>query len=381
MQCCRVTSNHYQRDLTQMKNIKAAIFQGPKRPLTIETVSLRAPGPDEVLVRLKATGLCHSDLHILDGHNPMTFPMVLGHECCGVVEACGDQVRDLAFGDLVIPYVMPECGECILCKDRRTNACITTQAVTSEMDGRILWGDTPVATFLGLGTFAEYVVVKASRTAKIDPRADREAACYISCGAATGLGSVLLAAKVKANESVAVFGLGGIGLNVVQGARLAGAKNIIGIDVNPAKEAVARQYGATDFICTRNCDDVPAEVARITGMGADHTFDCVGNPAVLNTAFLSANPLWGECHNIGIAAEGDTYGFDPRSFRSGGRKVGGVMMGNAKAKTDLPQMVNWDLSGKIDLKGLISHRLRLEEINEGFDLLRAGQANRIVITF
>lgn len=360
-------------------NVRAAVFHGPGQPLSIETLQLDDPRGDEVLVKVLATGLCHTDLHIMDGHYPQAVPAVLGHESSGVVVAVGDAVTDLSPGDHVIPFLLPECGECPNCLSGKTNICLRMRDRIGSDFTRFSKAGQPVHSFTGLGTFADHFVVKADRVARIRSDANPEGACYLSCGGATGLGSVRHAA-VDTTSSVAVFGLGGIGLNVVQGARLAGAPIIIGVDINPEKEAIARSMGATHFVDASTCSDVPAAVIALTGMGATHSFECVGNPGVMRDAIDAANPFYGRCTLIGVAPAGAEISTSIQGL-SMGKTCGGLMMGGLKPRSDLPRLVEHYAEGRVDLDSLISHRLPLERINEGFDLMRRGQSIRTIITF
>jgi S-(hydroxymethyl)glutathione dehydrogenase/alcohol dehydrogenase len=360
-------------------NVRAAVFHGPGRPLSIETLQLGDPVGDEVLVKVLATGLCHTDLHIMDGHYPQAVPAVLGHESSGVVVAVGNAVTHLSVGDRVIAFLIPECGECSNCLSGKTNICLRMRERVGSDFTRFSRDGKPVHSFTGLGTFADHFVAKADRVARIRADANPEGACYASCGGATGLGSVRHAG-VDAASSVAVFGLGGIGLNVVQGARLAGAPIIVGIDVNPAREAIARAMGATHFIDAGSSSDVPAAVVALTGTGATHSFECVGSPAVMRDAIDAANPFYGRCILIGVAPAGSELSASIHGL-SMGKTLGGLMMGGLKVRSDLPGLVEDYAEGRVDLDSLISHRLPLEQINEGFEMMRKGESIRTVVTF
>lgn len=360
-------------------DVRAAVFHGPGLPLSIETLQLDGPQDDEVLVKVLATGLCHTDLHIMDGHYPQAVPAVLGHESSGVVVAAGDAVTGLSPGDHVVPFLIPECGECPNCRSGKTNICLRMRERIGTDFTRFSKDGKAVHSFTGLGTFADHFVVKADRVARIRADANPEGACYASCGGATGLGSVRHSG-VDATSSVAVFGLGGIGLNVVQGARLAGAPIVIGVDINPAREVIARAMGATHFIDAGTCSDVAAAIIALTGMGATHSFECVGNPGVMRNAIDATNPFYGRCTLIGVAPAGSEVSTSIQGL-SMGKSLGGLMMGGMKVRTDLPRLVEDYAEGRVDLDSLISHRLSLEQINEGFDLMRKGQSIRAVVTF
>ncbi|WP_448661578.1 alcohol dehydrogenase catalytic domain-containing protein [Sphingomonas sp. CJ20] len=360
-------------------NVKAAVFHGPGQPLTIETLELADPGEDEVLIRVLATGLCHTDLHVIDGHQPQPVPAVLGHESTGIVVRTGSAVTDLAPGDKVVPFLLPECGVCANCRSGKTNICVRLRERTAGGFTRFSQDGAPVHTFVGLGTFADHIVVKADRVGKVRGDARPEGACYAACGGATGLGSVTHAG-VDAESVVVVFGLGGIGLNVVQGAKLAGAKTIIGIDLNPEREAIARDMGATHFLNPSLEADIVAAVMAITGGGATHSFECVGVPAVMRQAVDVTHPAFGHCTLIGIAPASAELSLSIQGM-SMGRTVGGVLMGGIKPKSTLGAIVADYADGRVRFDELVSHRLPLERINEGFDLMRQGKSTRTVIVF
>jgi S-(hydroxymethyl)glutathione dehydrogenase/alcohol dehydrogenase len=361
------------------RNVRAAVFYGPGKPIQIETLQLDDPQADEVLIKVLATGLCHSDLHMIEGKQEQAVPAVLGHESTGVIVQCGADVKGLAPGDHVIPFFVPECGQCPNCLSGKTNICLKMPERVSTDFTRLSKDGEPVHTFCGLGTFADHMVVKADRVAKINAHAKADAACYASCGGATGFGSVRYAG-VDRNSSAVVFGLGGIGLNVVQGCKRAGAKVIIGIDTNPAKEAVAREYGVTHFINPKNCENVIAEVFKVLPLGADYAFECVGVPALMRQAVEASNPFYGRTVIVGVAPQGAELSVTTSSVATG-RLVGGLLMGGMRAKTDIPQLIEDYVRGDIDLDGLISHRLKLEQINEGFELMKRGESTRAVILF
>jgi len=358
-------------------NVRAAVLHGPNQPFSIETVQLEGPGPGEVLIQVKATGLCHSDLNVYEGKSPWQFPTILGHEAAGVVVECGPGVTNFKKGDHVIPFLIPYCGKCGYCESSKTNLC--KEAMTRLRPGKSHFSidGKPVTQLWGLGTFAEYTVLPVDTIAKVREDAPFDRICYIGCGATTGLGSALFAAKVEAGSSVVVFGLGGIGLNVIQGAKLAGAKMIIGIDTNDAKEAMARELGAPHFINPRNVEKLTQHIQKLTGLGADYSFECIGNPQVMRTALECTNNAWGVAYIIGVAAHGaEITTFPGQLFM--GRKWTGAYMGGARVH-QLPEVVDWYMQGKINLDKLITHRLPLEKIDEGFDLMRRGEAIRSVI--
>lgn len=361
------------------RNVRAAVFYGPGKPMEIETLQLADPQADEVLIKVLATGLCHTDMHILEGLQEQAVPAVLGHESTGVILECGVDVVGLAPGDHVIPFFVPECGQCPNCLSGKTNICLKMPERIGSDFTRLSKNGEPVHTFCGLGTFADHMVVKADRVAKVNSHAKADSACYASCGGATGIGSVRYAG-VDSGSSVVVLGLGGIGLNVVQGSKRAGAKIIIGVDTNPAKESIAREYGATHFINPKTSANLIADIFALTGLGADYAFECVGSPALMRQAIEASNPFYGRTVIVGVGAKGAELSV-PTSALAMGRLAGGLLMGGLRAKTDIPQLIEECVRGDIDFEGLISHRLKLEQINEGFELMKRGESTRAVITF
>jgi S-(hydroxymethyl)glutathione dehydrogenase/alcohol dehydrogenase len=359
--------------------VRAAVTHGVNQPFRIEDVVLADPGPAEVRIRMLATGLCHSDLHCLTGDTAMQFPAVLGHEAIGEVVELGEGVEAFGIGDHVIPFLMPHCGKCVLCKSGQTNTCIEMLNRHYPAVPRFTLNGEPLSVMAGLGTFAEQMVVPVDMLAKVEKGLRADHACCIGCGVTTGLGASLIAAKVTPNSSVAVFGAGGVGLSVIQGARLAGASTIIAVDTNPAKEAVARKLGATHFVNPAQCDNVVGEVFKLTGFGADFAFECVGVPGLALQALESANPAWGLALNVGIMPDSTQLTFEPRALQ-GGRRWGGTAMGGARLK-DVAHYAELYRTGEINLDDLVSHRLTLDEINHGFDLMRSGQSVRSVILF
>ncbi|RJG00656.1 alcohol dehydrogenase catalytic domain-containing protein [Noviherbaspirillum sedimenti] len=358
---------------------KAAVAFGPNEPLQIRVIEVADPGPKEVMVRLAATGLCHSDLSMMEGKGNVTFPIVFGHEGFGEVVACGEGVTEFEVGDTVIPYLIPDCGECFFCKSGRTNLCVQFGArrqspwTPFSLDGK------PIATFMGLGTFAEITVVKEDMLTKVDSKAPADYACCIGCGVTTGIGAALNTAQVKPGSTVGVFGVGGVGLSVVQGARLAGAGRIIAIDMNPAKEEVARRMGATDFVNAKEVDNLVSHLFQMTGMGLDYAFECVGSPKLMALALEATNPAWGLAVNIGVVEAGKELTTLPNTLVTG-RRWTGSLMGGAK-RQDVSRYVDMFMRGEIKLDDLVSHRLDLEEINHGFDMMRSGESVRSVIMY
>jgi S-(hydroxymethyl)glutathione dehydrogenase/alcohol dehydrogenase len=365
-------------DLRQMKTAAAIAF-APNQPLSIETVELDGPREGEVLIEVKATGLCHSDLHVLNGSVPWQFPSLLGHEAAGVVLECGPGVTQFQPGDHVIPFLIPRCGRCAYCASPKTNLCVEAFARLKPRESRLSLRGQRVTQLWGLGTFAKHSVIPADALAKVRDDAPFDPICYLGCGATTGIGAALFAAKIEAGSSVVVFGLGGIGLNVLQGARLAGARLIVGVDTNPAKEEIARRCGAHEFITPNAVAKLTSHLMKLTGGGADYSFECIGNPATMRQAFECTHPAWGESFVIGVAPQGADVCATPAHLMFG-RHWRGCYLGGVRLER-LPELVDWYMDKRIDLDSLISHRLPLERINEGFELMRRGESIRTVITF
>ncbi|HEX7012449.1 MAG TPA: alcohol dehydrogenase catalytic domain-containing protein [Steroidobacteraceae bacterium] len=358
-------------------NVRAAVVHGPNEPFVIETVQLEGPREGEVLVQVKATGLCHSDLHVYEGKLPWQFPAILGHEAAGIVLECGPGVSGFKPGDHVIPFLLPRCGKCHYCRSSKTNLCSEAFARLRPRESRFSLDGKPVSQLWSLGTFAEYTVLPADTIAKVRDDAPFDPICYVGCGATTGLGAALFAAKVERGSSVIVFGLGGIGLNVVQGARLAGARMIIGVDTNPRKEAMARHFGATDFVNPATVQKLTSHLMKLTQGGADYTFECIGSPEVMRYAFECTNPAWGTSYVVGVAPQGAEVSTYPGHLMMG-RHWTGCYMGGARLDR-LAEVVDWYVDGKIDLDSLVTHRLPLERIGEGFELMKRGESIRTVI--
>jgi len=358
---------------------RAAVAFAQNAPLEIVMLDLAKPGPDEVLVQMKATGLCHSDLSLIEGKigTILGFPVVPGHEGAGLVVEVGSAVTSLKPGDTVVPVSVPECGQCANCTSGKTNVCLQLRM---PRPSPFSYNGQPVASFTGTGTFAEYSVIAETRVAKVRSDARADVACYVGCGVLTGVGAVLDTAKVTAGSSVAIFGLGGIGLCALEGARISGATKIVAIDINPAREAIARAHGATHFINPREVEDVVAKVREITGGGADYTFECVGNVALLSQAIDASNPFWGTVVSVGIPGEGVRMDFDPGTIMTG-RKITGSLLGGSRTRTTIPRLVDWHADGVLHLDDLITHRLTLDEINKGFDMMKSGEAIRSVVIF
>jgi S-(hydroxymethyl)glutathione dehydrogenase / alcohol dehydrogenase len=367
---------------------RAAVAFAAKQPLEIVELDLEGPKADEVLVEIMATGICHTDAYTLDGlDSEGLFPSVLGHEGAGVVREVGAGVTSVAPGDHVIPLYTPECRQCKSCLSGKTNLCTAIRATQGKglmPDGttRFSYKRQPIFHYMGCSTFANFTVLPEIAVAKIRDDAPFQTSCYIGCGVTTGVGAVVNTAKVQVGENVAVFGLGGIGLNVLQGARLAGAGRIIGVDINPDREAWGRQFGMTDFIDARgkSREEVVAAVLALTDGGADYTFDCTGNTDVMRTALEACHRGWGTSIIIGVAEAGREIATRPFQLVTG-RNWRGTAFGGAKGRTDVPKIVDWYMDGKIAIDPMITHVLTLDEINKGFDLMHAGESIRSVVVF
>ena len=365
---------------------QAAVAWKAGAPLTIETVDLEGPRAGEVLVELRATGICHTDWYTLSGADPEgLFPAILGHEGAGVVLEVGAGVSSLKPGDHVIPLYTPECRQCKFCLSRKTNLC---QAIRSTQ-GRGLMPDgtsrfrvngQPVLHYMGTSTFARHTVLPEIALAKIRHDAPFDVVCYIGCGVTTGIGAVIFTAKVEPGANVAVFGLGGIGLNVIQGAKMAGANRIIGIDINPAREAMARSFGMTDFINPKAVDNVVDAVIQLTDGGADYSFECIGSTQVMRQALECCHKGWGQSVIIGVAEAGAEIATRPFQLVTG-RVWKGSAFGGARGRTDVPKIVDWYMDRRIRIDDLITHRLRLDQINEGFELMKRGESIRSVVVY
>jgi S-(hydroxymethyl)glutathione dehydrogenase / alcohol dehydrogenase len=365
---------------------RAAVALAAGKPLSIETVDLDGPKAGEVLVEVKATGLCHTDAYTLSGADPEgLFPSILGHEGAGVVLEVGPGVTGLRAGDHVIPLYTPECRQCKFCLSGKTNLCgaiRTTQGKGLMPDGtsRFSLNGAPLHHYMGTSTFANHTVVPEIALAKIRSDAPFDKVCYIGCGVTTGLGAVINTAKVEAGANVAVFGLGGIGLNVLQGARMVGADRIIGVDTNPAKRPLAEKFGMTDFIDPNEVDDVVAAIVDLTDGGVDYSFECIGNVKVMRQALECCHKGWGESIIIGVAAAGQEISTRPFQLVTG-RVWRGTAFGGARGRTDVPRIVDWYMSGKINIDDLITHTLSLDDINHGFDLMHRGESIRSVVVY
>jgi S-(hydroxymethyl)glutathione dehydrogenase/alcohol dehydrogenase len=365
---------------------RAAVAWQAGAPLTIETVDLEGPRAGEVLVEVKATGICHTDHYTLSGADPEgLFPAILGHEGAGVVVETGAGVTSLQRDDHVIPLYTPECRQCKFCLSRKTNLCQQIRATQGrglmpDATSRFSLGGKPILHYMGTSTFSNYIVVPEIALAKIRKDAPFDKVCYIGCGVTTGVGAVLFSAKVEAGANVVVFGLGGIGLNVIQGARMVGADRIIGIDLNPAREAMARQFGMTHFINPREVPNVVDAIVQLTDGGADYSFECIGNTTTMRQALECCHKGWGRSIIIGVAAAGQEIATRPFQLVTG-RKWEGSAFGGARGRTDVPRIVDWYMEGKIRIDPLITHTLKLEDINHGFELMERGESIRSVVVY
>jgi S-(hydroxymethyl)glutathione dehydrogenase / alcohol dehydrogenase len=365
---------------------RAAVAWKAGAPLTIETVDLQGPRDGEVLVEIKATGICHTDQFTLSGADPEgLFPAILGHEGAGVVLEVGAGVPWLKPGDHVIPLYTPECRQCKFCLSRKTNLCQSIRATQGKglmPDGtsRFSIDGQPILHYMGTSTFANHIVVPGIALAKIREDAPFDTVCYIGCGVTTGVGAVLFTAKVEAGANVVVFGLGGIGLNVIQGAKMVGADKIIGVDLNPKREAMARRFGMTHFINPKDVGNVVDHIVQLTDGGADYSFECIGNTQVMRQALECTHKGWGRSIIIGVAPAGAEISTRPFQLVTG-RKWEGSAFGGARGRTDVPRIVDWVMDGKLTIDPLITHRLKLEDINEGFALMERGESIRSVVVF
>jgi S-(hydroxymethyl)glutathione dehydrogenase/alcohol dehydrogenase len=366
---------------------RAAVAFAAGKPLSIETVQVEGPKAGEVMVEIKATGICHTDAFTLSGDDPEgEFPAILGHEGAGVVVETGPGVTSVAVGDHVIPLYTPECRQCEYCLNPKTNLCQairTTQGkgVMPDGSGRFSLGGKPLLHYMGTSTFSNFTVLPEIALAKIRKDAPFDKVCYIGCGVTTGIGAVINTAKVEPGANVVVFGLGGIGLNVVQGARLAGADMIVGVDINPARQALAEKFGMTHFVNPKKVGgDVVAHLVELTKGGADYSFECIGNVQTMRQALECCHKGWGVSVIIGVAGAGQEIATRPFQLVTG-RVWKGTAFGGARGRTDVPKIVDWYMDGRINIDDLITHTMPLAQINEAFDLMRAGKSIRSVVTF
>ncbi|MET4692503.1 S-(hydroxymethyl)glutathione dehydrogenase/class III alcohol dehydrogenase [Endozoicomonas lisbonensis] len=365
---------------------RAAVAFAAGKPLEIHDVDLQGPQDGEVLVELKATGVCHTDSFTLSGDDPEgEFPVILGHEGAGIVVDVGKGVTSLKKGDHVIPLYTPECRTCDFCLNPKTNLCQSirsTQGRGLMPDGtsRFSLDGKPLLHYMGCSTFSNFTVLPEIALAKIDPEAPFDKVCYIGCGVTTGLGAVVFDAKVEPGSTVAVFGLGGIGLNVIQGARMVGADKIIGIDLNPDKVPMAKDFGMTDFLNPKDVDNIVDAIVDLTGGGVDYSFECIGNVHVMRQALECCHKGWGESYVIGVAGAGQEISTRPFQLVTG-RSWKGSAFGGARGRTDVPKIVDWYMQNKIDIDPLITHTMPLDRINDAFHLMHEGKSIRTVILY
>jgi S-(hydroxymethyl)glutathione dehydrogenase/alcohol dehydrogenase len=366
---------------------RAAVAHKAGDPLTIETVDVEGPRAGEVLVEIKASGVCHTDAFTLSGADPEgLFPAILGHEGAGIVREVGAGVTSVAPGDHVIPLYTPECRQCDYCTSGKTNLCQairTTQGKGVMPDGssRFSLGGKPVLHYMGTSTFSNFTVLPEIAVAKIREDAPFDKVCYIGCGVTTGIGAVINTAKVRPGDNVVVFGLGGIGLNVLQGARMAGAGMIVGVDTNPKKKPLAEKFGMTHFVNPSEVDgDLVPYLVDLTKGGADYSFECIGNVNVMRQALECCHKGWGESIIIGVAGAGQEIATRPFQLVTG-RVWRGTAFGGARGRTDVPRIVDWYMDGKIDIDSLITHVMPVAEINHAFELMHEGESIRSVVTF
>lgn len=368
-------------------DVRAAVAYEAGKPLIVETVQLEGPRAGEVLVELKATGICHTDEFTRSGADPEgLFPAIFGHEGAGIVVDVGPGVTSLRKGDHVIPLYTPECRQCKSCLSQKTNLCTAIRATQGKglmPDGssRFSIGGKMIHHYMGCSSFSNYTVLPEIAVAKIREDAPFDKVCYIGCGVTTGIGAVINTAKVEAGANVVVFGLGGIGLNVVQGARMVGANMIIGVDLNPTREALARKFGLTRFVNPSEVKgDLVPYLVELTGGGADYSFECIGNVEVMRQALECCHRGWGVSVIIGVAGAGQEIRTRPFQLVTG-RVWKGTAFGGARGRTDVPKIVDWYMDGKINIDDLITHTMPLQDINKAFDLMHGGESIRSVVVY
>jgi S-(hydroxymethyl)glutathione dehydrogenase/alcohol dehydrogenase len=366
---------------------RAAVARAPGKILSLETIDIEGPKAGEVLVEVKATGICHTDEYTLSGADPEgLFPAILGHEGAGIVVEIGAGVTSLKPGDHVIPLYTPECRNCKSCLSRKTNLCTAIRAtqgkgVMPDGTSRFSCEGEPVMHYMGCSTFANFTVLPEIALAKVREDAPFEKICYIGCGVTTGIGAVFNTAKVAPGDNVVVFGLGGIGLNVIQGARIAGANKIVGVDLNNGRKPMAEKFGMTHFVNPAEIgQDLVPYLVNLTDGGADYSFECIGNVNVMRQALECCHRGWGTSIIIGVAGAGQEISTRPFQLVTG-RSWKGTAFGGARGRTDVPKIVDWYMDGKINIDDLITHVLPFEQINEGFELMRRGESIRSVVMY
>jgi S-(hydroxymethyl)glutathione dehydrogenase / alcohol dehydrogenase len=372
----------------KLMKTRAAVAWEAKKPLTIETINLEGPKPGEVLVEIMATGICHTDAYTLSGlDSEGKFPAILGHEGAGIVREIGAGVTSVKVGDHVIPLYTPECRGCKTCLSQRSNLCTSIRATQGQglmpdKTSRFSCDGRKVFHYMGCSTFSNFTVLPEIAVARVREDAPFDKICYIGCGVTTGIGAVIYTAKVRPGSTVVVFGLGGIGLNVIQGARMVGADKIIGVDLNPSKVGMARKFGMTDFINPDEVgrDKVVQAIQDLTDGGADYSFECIGNVHTMRQALECTHRGWGESIIIGVAPSGTEISTRPFQLVTG-RVWKGSAFGGARGRTDVPKIVDWYMDGKINIDDLITHTMPLDKINDAFDLMHEGKSIRSVVTF
>ncbi len=364
---------------------KAAVAFNAGKPLEICDVDLEGPKAGEVMIEVKASGVCHTDSFTLSGDDPEgLFPSILGHEGAGIVVEVGEGVKSLTAGDHVIPLYTAECRECDYCLNPKTNLCQAIrstqgQGLMPDKTSRFSLNGKTIHHYMGCSTFSNFTVLPEISLAKIRKDAPFDKVCYIGCGVTTGVGAVIFEAKVEAGSTVAVFGLGGIGLNVIQGCKMVGAGRIIGIDINPKRQALAKKFGMTDFINPNNTENVVDDILNLTG-GVDYSFECIGNVNVMREALECCHKGWGESYIIGVAGSGKEISTRPFQLVTG-RSWKGSAFGGARGRTDVPRIVDWYMENKINIDDLITHKMALEDINNAFRLMHSGESIRSVILY
>ncbi len=366
--------------------VKAAVAFAPAKPLEVVEIELAGPKAGEVLVEIKATGVCHTDAYTLSGADPEgLFPTVLGHEGAGVVVETGSGVTSVQKGDLVVPLYIPECRQCKFCLSGRTNLCQSirvTQGQGMMPDGtsRFSYQGKPLHHYMGTSTFAQYTVVPEIALAVVRKDAPFDKVCLLGCGVPTGLGAVLNTAQVQVGENVVVFGLGGVGLSVIQGARMAGANMIVGVDINPAKKALGEKFGMTHFVNPKEHQNLVGHLVELTGGGADASFECIGRVELMRVALECCHKGWGRSVIVGVAGAGEEISTRPFQLVTGRRWLG-TAFGGYRGRRDVPRLVDWYMSGKINIDDLVTHKVKLDKINDAFHLMHEGKSIRTVVEF
>ena len=365
---------------------RAAVAFASGEPLEIVEVDLEGPKAGEVLIEVKATGVCHTDAFTLSGDDPEgEFPVILGHEGAGIVREIGPGVTSVKVDDIVIPLYTPECRECDFCLNPKTNLCQSIRdtqgrGLMPDNSSRFSLDGKPILHYMGCSTFSNFTVLPEIALAKVRGDAPFDKICYIGCGVTTGVGAVAFEARVEPGSSVAVFGLGGIGLNVIQGARMVGADRIIGIDINPSREKLGRDFGLTDFINPNETEDITKAIVDLTDGGVDYSFECIGNVNIMRNALECCHKGWGESYIIGVAGAGQEIATRPFQLVTG-RSWKGTAFGGARGRTDVPKIVDWYMDGKIQIDPLITHTMPLEEINNAFTMMHSGKSIRSVVVY